>query len=287
GTPRKDAAQKHVPNSSRGRQHSNQRKPKSDSEDTPQTPTKKPARSRKRQPKVELLTRDAPEGEQQSLLARFDGPPPARRIRQAATPPPAPSPSRRSKPAAAAGAPGVVYSPSPRRTHADHVAAVHGGSPKSAHYAGASFNNSPAANTLPLPPSFLTTPTKSPPPARNSIACDEDVFGMSPRRMTVGDRERQLESIIGPYRLPPPPQGESPAGLHHMLQAPMPMQLEFHGNHSAASLTPPDSGVASIFQKLRLAMDMPRQRPATVTPVSGAVPLPPPAYPHYAPAYHA
>ncbi|KAJ1728447.1 hypothetical protein LPJ61_004028 [Coemansia biformis] len=162
--------------------------------------------------------------------------------------------------------------------------AMQGGSPKAAHYAGASFNNSPAANTLPLPPSFLTTPTKSPLAGRAGIACDEDVFGLSPVRMTLGERERQLESIVGPYRVPQP-QFERAAGLHHMPQSlPPPPQFGYHGSHSVADLSQPDAGVASIFQKLRLAMDLSQKRPATVAPVSGAGPRGPH---HFAPVYNA
>ncbi|KAJ2795813.1 hypothetical protein H4R21_004964 [Coemansia helicoidea] len=291
GTPRKGGAQKQVQNTNRGRQHSNQRKPSSDSEDGAPTPSKKPARARKRQPKVELLTRDAPEAEQQSLLARLngsDGQPPAQRSRQAATPP---ASSRRAK---AAGGPGVVFSPTPRKAHGDHVAAMQSSSPKAVHYAGASFNNSPAANTLPLPPSFLTTPTKSPPAGRAGVVCDDDVFGVSPRRMTLGEREQQLESIVGPYRVPPPPLQFAGTGGSHSLPQAMgppsmglvpPPQRGFHGSHSVASLDQqPDGGVASIFQKLRLAMDLPQRRPATVAPMPGAVP---PGHHYFAPAYHA
>ncbi|KAJ2662566.1 hypothetical protein IWW48_001808 [Coemansia sp. RSA 1200] len=82
---------------------------------------------------------------------------------------------------------------------------------KSNHYAGASFNNSPAPNTLPLPPSFLTSPTK--PSTSTSVTRDEDVFGptagavvSSHERLAMGGGSNGHQQMPSPsLALQPPP----------------------------------------------------------------------------------
>ncbi|KAJ2077154.1 hypothetical protein H4R24_005301 [Coemansia sp. RSA 988] len=277
-----------------GRQQSAGRgKPESNQRKTEDGARPKPKRSGRRQKKVVLLTRDASDGEQQSLLARLaPDPPPSSSGRQGAgggySSPGTGKRGRQTSPVTEdmhnnqqmhtptrkqqqQPTQGVLYSPTPRR--ATGSGPTRGGSPggsaKSNHYAGASFNNSPAPNTLPLPPSFLTTPTKNTPRRSTPLAMrDEDVFGtpVSPDNSrhhpppslvvpAIDERTRHLQSMLDP-------------ATHAMLRPPPIMQQPYH-SHSAVNLAhQQDSDMESMFQKLRLAMDLAQKRPATVNPVT-------------------
>ncbi|KAJ2341901.1 hypothetical protein GGF43_006064 [Coemansia sp. RSA 2618] len=165
---------------------------------------------------------------------------------------------------------------------------VRNGSPsRSGHYAGASFNNSPAASTLPLPPSFLTTPTKTPVSSmRTSIVRDEDVFGAAqPQNPAFG------ASLASPPQYPafnnsavsPPQQhafmpvagalNERSRHLDAMLAAapayPQPQYMHPVHSYSAVNLAQPSSDMSAMMQKLRLAMTL-NERPATVSPMASA-----------------
>ncbi|KAJ2041691.1 hypothetical protein H4S03_000177 [Coemansia sp. S3946] len=317
---RNPPSQKHTRQSNRGKQNSNQRSAATSADESATdsqatvTPTKKSSRGTRKQakqvPKVSLLTRAAPEVEQQELLARFASPAQtpaqnpvggrssAKRNRRPQDSPPRttdavvhtptrrpnklqfqPSPQQQQTPARTTSGPATIYSPTPRVGHAmmtpHSVVPGRGGSPRSNHYAGASFNNSPAPATLPLPPSFLISPSSaaSPPPFqvptlspspgsnRNSAMYmrDEDVFAMAasvpvsadrilsqqqpPVNITLGERSRQLEQMlaIGGAR----------------------------ANHFSTTLdlAQPATDMASMFQKLRLIKEMSQNRPATVDPV--------------------
>ncbi|KAJ2615957.1 hypothetical protein H4S08_000992 [Coemansia sp. RSA 1365] len=270
----------------RGKPGPNQRK----SEDGARPKAK---RSGRRQKKIVLLTRDASDGEQQSLLARLapDPPPPSSSRRGAAGGNPSPGTGKRGRQTSPVveevhnnqrmhtptpkqqqqqTAQSVLYSPTPRRAGSGPMrGGSPGGSARSNHYAGASFNNSPAPNTLPLPPSFLTTPTKSTPRREALVMRDEDVFGMPggteysmhhpPPGLVapaLDERTRHLQSMLDP-------------ATHAMLRPPPVMQQPY--SHSAVDLShqhPQDSDMESMFQKLRLAMDLAQKRPATVNPVT-------------------
>ncbi|KAJ1839097.1 hypothetical protein LPJ73_006874 [Coemansia sp. RSA 2703] len=143
------------------------------------------------------------------------------------------------------------------------------------HYAGASFNNSPAPNTLPLPPSFLTSPTTVSPTHSSAPVMhgDEDVFGMG-----MGVRSHFQRQSVPSFPLPSgnvhaalderARQLESMLGVSHVQSPPMMGQL---ASQSAVDLTQTGTDVASMFQKLRLIKEMSQQRAATVSPVSGGM----------------
>ncbi|PIA16074.1 hypothetical protein COEREDRAFT_87289 [Coemansia reversa NRRL 1564] len=288
--PAKDAQQRQQ-SAGRGKPGPNQRK----SEDGARPKAK---RSGRRQKKIVLLTRDASDGEQQSLLARLapDPPPPSSSRRSIAGGNSSPGTGKRGRQTSPVvedvhsnqrmhtptpkqqqqqqqTVQSVLYSPTPRRAGSGPMrGGSPGGSARSNHYAGASFNNSPAPNTLPLPPSFLTTPTKSTPRREAPLAMrDEDVFGMPggseysmhhPPPALVApafdERTRHLQSMLDP-------------ATHAMLRPPPVMQQPYNHSHSAVDLShqyPQDSDMESMFQKLRLAMDLAQKRPATVNPVT-------------------
>ncbi|KAJ2779060.1 hypothetical protein GGI15_003991 [Coemansia interrupta] len=351
---RRNQSQKHLRQTNGGKQNnSNQRSMQAGQSDDEvdgtaplATPTKKPGRSRKQQAKqqpakmVVLLTRDAPESEQQALLAKLapsgsapattassNGGRAARRRsknRRQATPPrvddtvalvssySVPSqptqqqprtPMRRGgnnngaaggsrqKSGSAGGNLSTIYSPTPRMGQALGAPGGGGrmGSPSngrsSNHYAGASFNNSPAPNTLPLPPVFLTSPTAVSPTAASAPAMlqrDEDVFDVGKQQqrqnapvfpLPSGSNAfyRQPDNMMfggSPHRhmySPPPAQAAAAAAAQH---APL-MMLGQLGSQSAVDLTQTGTDVAGMFQKLRLIKEMSQQRAATVSPVSG------------------
>ncbi|KAJ2605393.1 hypothetical protein GGF44_006636, partial [Coemansia sp. RSA 1694] len=200
-------------------------------------------------------------------------------------------------------APTTIYSPTPRVGHAmtspySNGAAPGrgGGSPSSGarssnHYAGASFNNSPAPATLPLPPSFLISPSgASPPPAfqipaathgggggsgfsplsnRNSAVYmrDEDVFGAAAAEPISADRivRQQLEHMLA-------------IGGNAKSAAAAAAPRGSGGYSATLDLAQPATDMASMFQKLRLIKEMSQNRPATVEPV---------VHQHLTPVYNA
>ncbi|KAJ2390372.1 hypothetical protein GGI23_005637, partial [Coemansia sp. RSA 2559] len=170
---------------------------------------------------------------------------------------------------------------------------------KSNHYAGASFNNSPAPSSLPMPPSFLASPTKS--GARTSVTRDEDVFGTldalvaNPERLTMGNSGYQQMAQPQSLTMQPPPafayhQAAAPSfggggwvnaalsersrQLESMLASnggtvvyqqhqkadPAAVVAGMHGSHSSVDLTHVGGDMA---QKLRLIREMASNRPAT------------------------
>ncbi|KAJ2884284.1 hypothetical protein H4R27_002197 [Coemansia aciculifera] len=332
-TTRNPPSQKHTRQSNRGKQNSNQRsaatsadESATDSQATLATPTKKPAKGARKQAKqplkVSLLTRAAPEGEQQELLARFASPSqtpalpqaPAsgrssgKRNRRPQDSPPRttddsvvrtptrrpnkqqfqPSPQQpQTRTAAGVSGPATIYSPTPRVGHAmttpHSVVPGRGGSPsggnRSNHYAGASFNNSPAPGTLPLPPSFLISPSSaaSPPPSfqvptlasspssnRNSAVYmrDDDVFAMAASAPVSADRILRQQHSLSPVNAV---LSERSRQLEHMLA----IGGARPNNFSATlDLAQPATDMASMFQKLRLIKEMSQNRPATVEPVA-------------------
>ncbi|KAJ2555903.1 hypothetical protein EV175_002164 [Coemansia sp. RSA 1933] len=173
---------------------------------------------------------------------------------------------------------------------------------RSNHYAGASFNNSPAPSSLPMPPSFLASPTKA--STKTSITRDEDVFGPPgaaatiPEHRLAGNSGHQHHPSLG---LPPPP----PAFAHNYAAAPSygngsvnaalserSRQLEsmlasnggtvvyqqmpsaalavagMHNSHSSVDLTHMGGDMASVVQKLRHVRELASNRPATVSPIA-------------------
>ncbi|KAJ2813244.1 hypothetical protein H4S07_000839 [Coemansia furcata] len=336
---RNPPSQRHARQSNRGKQNnSNQRSAATSADESATdsqatlaiTPTKKPGRSARKQAKqqqpakIALLTRTAPEGEQQDLLARFaasspPAQPPAgsrssgKRNRRPQDSPPRTAddvvrtPTRRPNkqqfqpsPQQARAAPTTIYSPTPRRAHvtSPHAAAAAaaaavvpgrgGGSPmRSNHYAGASFNNSPAPATLPLPPSFLISPSSaaSPPPSfhvpavggsspsapvskRNSgvYVRDDDVFAMAASVPVSADRivsqQQQLHSPVNAAL------SERSRQLEHMLAigSSGARQQGQRGFSSTLDLAQP-TDMASMFQKLRLIKEMSQNRAAAATTV--------------------
>ncbi|KAJ2821889.1 hypothetical protein GGI24_004090 [Coemansia furcata] len=341
---RNPPSQRHARQSNRGKQNnSNQRSAATSADESATdsqatlaiTPTKKPGRSARKQAKqqqqqqqqpgkIALLTRTAPEGEQQDLLARFaasspPAQPPAgsrssgKRNRRPQDSPPRTAddvvrtPTRRPNkqqfqpsPQQARAAPTTIYSPTPRRAHvtSPHAAASAsaavavvpgrgGGSPmRSNHYAGASFNNSPAPATLPLPPSFLISPSSaaSPPPSfhvpavggsspsapvskRNSgvYVRDDDVFAMAASVPVSADRivsQQQQQQLHSPVNAA---LSERSRQLEHMLAIGSggggARQQGQRGFSSTLDLAQP-TDMASMFQKLRLIKEMSQNRAA-------------------------
>ncbi|KAJ1958625.1 hypothetical protein EC988_000200 [Linderina pennispora] len=151
-----------------------------------------------------------------------------------------------------------------------------GGSPssinKSNHYAGASFNNSPAPNTLPLPPMFLTS---SSPPQSTVMAAvrDDDVFGASrnahvrPEQLLVRRPEAQVANVA---------LSERSRQLEDMLVRGN--IIHNNNSHSAVDLTQPAADLSAMFQKLRLIKEMSQNRAATVSPMPNGT---------LTPSYHA
>ncbi|KAJ1904120.1 hypothetical protein LPJ81_002684, partial [Coemansia sp. IMI 209127] len=221
-----------------------------------------------------------------------------------------------------ASTPGGAFAPPPRMPNgngtmpASTVSMPAFGSPsrvrsplsasKSNHYAGASFNNSPAPSSLPMPPSFLASPTKS--SARTSVTRDEDVFGTldavatNPERRMMGNSGYQQMAHPQSLAMQPPP-----AFAYHQVAAPSfggdwvnaalserSRQLEsmlasnggtvvyqqhqqadpaavvagMHGSHSSVDLSHVGGDMASMTQKLRLIREMASNRPATVSPIA-------------------
>ncbi|KAJ1813316.1 hypothetical protein LPJ56_005206 [Coemansia sp. RSA 2599] len=402
GGPKKDSArrsqsQKHQRQTNRGKQNNSNQRPSTDAAEpapapTPaqtrsdedadvsvllSTPTKKPSRNsrkQKQQQKIVLLTRDAPESEQQALLAKLSAsasspasapnaasstrtPNKRSNRRRQATPPRAdentivssysvPSlpahaqqaqqqqqqrtPTRRPANASSAGAGrqrplsgsnlSTIYSPTPRMGHYQQqppqqqqqqslasvvgVPVFNSGSPavsKSNHYAGASFNNSPAPNTLPLPRVFMTSPSSVSPPAVAATANvrDEDVFGMavpsgpmspdqllaqqrqytqyqSPRQSmpsfpllqganvnaALDERSRQLESMMLFGNAQQLVHSKSPPPhQQHHVMA------SHYGSQSAVDLSQSASDMTTMFQKLRLIKEIAQNRASTVSPL--------------------
>ncbi|KAI7830066.1 hypothetical protein BX661DRAFT_170399 [Kickxella alabastrina] len=177
-----------------------------------------------------------------------------------------------------------------------------GGSPstKSNHYAGASFNNSPAPNTLPLPSSFrsptsgLNPVSPSSPSAVVGGTRDEDVFGMgSPMFINSGPMspdqllaqqhryahyQRQQQQAVSMF----PVHGNVNVALSERSRQLESMLLggdafghgggmqqmgAFYESHSAVDLTQPETDMASMFQKLRLIKEMSQNRSSTVSPL--------------------
>ncbi|KAJ2684935.1 hypothetical protein IWW39_004602 [Coemansia spiralis] len=351
GAARNPPSHKHTRQSNRGKQNnSNQRSAATSADDESatdsqatllSTPTKKPGRAARKQaklqqapPKIALLTRTAPEGEQQDLLARFASPQtpvqvPAtmggrssgKRNRRPQDSPPRsddavvrtpsrrpnkqqfqPNPQQQSQARTVSGGPATIYSPTPRAGHV--VASPHtvvpgrGGSPgvnRLNHYAGASFNNSPAPATLPLPPSFLISPSSasSPPPSfhvpvlahspspsapvsnRNSslFVRDEDVFDMAVSAPVSADRilSQQQQQSMSYHNQVSAVLSERSRQLEHMLASggARPNQHLNHGGLSdMLDLAQPATDMTSMFQKLRLMKEMSQNRPATVEPMA-------------------
>ncbi|KAJ2158208.1 hypothetical protein GGF46_003952 [Coemansia sp. RSA 552] len=321
-TPRKGNGRNKDPASSQkhARQPRGKAKDNEDSDAEPgaMTPTKKSRSGRRGPKKVELLTKNISEADQESLLARFaapdEGSPAAsRRSRNRRRQPSPPSlddqpqlrtPTRRpasERPARPMSNPGVgtVFSPTPRQGTARHPASTPGGvqrtggspappgSARSSHYAGASFNNSPLPSTLPLPPAFLTTPTKQQRPAgatannnnsgtRTRLMRDEDVFTAMPGAPSMSPDQIRLQFA-------------SPPGYQHHMQVPERMggMSPFYaglGHHSYSSVDLPQQDLPSMFQKLHMAMDFSQTRPASIGPAGNASPT---RNPHLAPVYYA
>ncbi|KAJ2491502.1 hypothetical protein IWW37_002277 [Coemansia sp. RSA 2050] len=352
GAARNPPSHKHTRQSNRGKQNnSNQRSAVTSADDESatdsqatllSTPTKKPGRAARRQaklqqapPKIALLMRTAPEGEQQDLLARFANPQtpaqvPAtvggrssgKRNRRPQDSPPRcddgavvrtpnrrpnklqfqPNSQQQSQARTASGGPTTIYSPTPRAGHV--MASPHGivpgrgsspGINRSNHYAGASFNNSPAPATLPLPPSFLISPssTSSPPPSfqvsaptyspspsaptssRNSalFVRDEDVFAMAASTPVSADRilSQQQQQFMSYHTQVNAVLSERSRQLEHMLAnggARPNQHLNANGLSDTLDLAQPATDMASMFQKLRLIKEMSQNRPATVEPVA-------------------
>ncbi|KAJ2365525.1 hypothetical protein H4S02_010657 [Coemansia sp. RSA 2611] len=297
-TPGKQARQAH-----KGRQNNSDQRSQAGDE-TAASPTKKQSRSaRKQQRKVFLLTRDGSDNEKLSPLGDGAAAPKkrSRNRRQQQSPPageqtPPRRGSRQQRPQSTPGAQPVV-APTPTMAHHASLPAVgntpaRNGSPsgRHVHYAGASFNNSPAASTLPLPPSFLATPTKTSralsPVSMRTVVRDEDVFGVAPHDSRLSppafmpvagalhERSRQLDAMLGA----PPPQLQQ--SQLHQFQFPQYQQYQhpLH-SHSAVDLAQP-TDMTAMLQKLRLVMDM-NERPAT------AAPAPAPRNPHLTPVYNA
>ncbi|KAJ2510026.1 hypothetical protein GGI11_005645 [Coemansia sp. RSA 2049] len=123
---------------------------------------------------------------------------------------------------------------------------------RSNHYAGASFNNSPAPNTLPLPPSFLTSPTK--PSNSTSVTRDEDVFGptagavvSSPERLAMGGGSN------GHQQMPPPSLALQP-----------PPSFAYH-SHAAAPSFGSGSASAALNERSRQLQSMLASNGGTVS----------------------
>ncbi|KAJ2705553.1 hypothetical protein FB645_002342 [Coemansia sp. IMI 203386] len=383
---RRSQSQKHQRQTNRGKQNNSNQRPSTDAADPAavqsrsdedvdvnallSTPTKKPARNsrkqKQQQQKIVLLTRDAPESEQQALLAKLSAsasspasapgnassnrtPNKRSNRRRQATPPRAdesaivssysvPSlpahaqqtqqqqrtPTRR--PANASVSAGrqrplsgsnlsTIYSPTPRMGHYQQpqpqpqqqqqslasVAGVPGfvgGSPavsKSNHYAGCSFNNSPAPNTLPLPRVFMTSPSSVSPQA---TVRDEDVFSvpvpsgpMSPDQLLAQQRQyTQYQQQRQSMPLFPVLQGNNVnaaldersrqlegmmlfGNAQHLVQSksPPPQQqhvmLNHFGSQSSVDLSQSASDMTSMFQKLRLIKEIAQNRASTVSPL--------------------
>ncbi|KAJ2244984.1 hypothetical protein GGH98_004676, partial [Coemansia sp. RSA 454] len=294
--------QKHLRQPNPGKQDSEQRaEPKSDEDDTIALPTKKTPKSARKQRNVFLMTRDGEDTKLRPLAqSAFSPSEPASstpkkrgRNRRRQQSPPTPdepvepvevmrTPTRRantrqfrpmSTPASTAL---PVHEPTPIAHHTASLPAlgptpVRYASPsgRHGHYAGASFNNSPAASTLPLPPSFLTSPTKSQTSPLNSVRTgivrDEDVFGVSPPQfMQMG--HAQYMPVAGALN-------ERARHLDAMLATAPPFQQQqqfMHPGHhvhhmhsySAVDLTQ-STDMSAMLHKLRLAMNL-NERPATV-----------------------
>ncbi|KAJ1793039.1 hypothetical protein IW139_001867 [Coemansia sp. RSA 353] len=300
--------QKHLRQPNPGKQDSEQRaEPKSDEDDTVALPTKKTPKSARKQRNVFLMTRDGEDTKLRPLAqSAFSPSEPASstpkkrgRNRRRQQSPPTPdepvepvevmrTPTRRantrqfrpmSTPASTAL---PVHEPTPIAHHTASLPAlgptpVRYASPsgRHGHYAGASFNNSPAASTLPLPPSFLTSPTKSQTSPLNSVRTgivrDEDVFGVSPPQfMQMG--HAQYMPVAGALN-------ERARHLDAMLATAPPFQQQqqfMHPGHhvhhmhsySAVDLTQ-STDMSAMLHKLRLAMNL-NERPATVSPLTSA-----------------
>ncbi|KAJ2454751.1 hypothetical protein EV183_001335 [Coemansia sp. RSA 2336] len=313
---RKSSGPKHQQKTHWSKPNSNQR---SQAERSDEENSKKPRSARKQQ-KVFLLTRDGPNSDKLSPLGSAFSPAPEaaaaskkrpRNRRRQQSPgeepaeqrtPPRRPPNRQSQkrpmstPAANNGpplsaptlAPHAASVPAAAAAAAANTTPVRGGSPSSRHlhYAGASFNNSPAASTLPLPPSFLATPTKqqqhprtaSPlsSSTRTRVMRDEDVFGtVSPASST--DTLQHMAMGVPPYHMPVAVAfDERSRQLDAMLNSTVPQHRQMYQqpihSYSAVDISShqqqqQQSDMSSMFQKLRLAMNV-TERPATVTPMT-------------------
>ncbi|KAJ1853896.1 hypothetical protein GGH12_004483 [Coemansia sp. RSA 1822] len=307
-TPRKEKPvnrkpQKHL-RQNQGKQDSEQRaEPKSDEDEVLASSTKKTPKSARKQRNVFLMTRDGADTKLRPLAqSAFSPSEPANsstpkkrgRNRRRQQSPPTPdepaepveamrTPTRRANTrqfrpmSTPANSVLPVHEPTPVTHHTASLPAlgptpVRYASPsgRHGHYAGASFNNSPAASTLPLPPSFLTSPSKSQTSpinsVRTSIVRDEDVFGVSPPQFAqtghaqympvagaLNERSRHLDAMLATA---PPFQQQFMHPVHHMH------------SYSAVDLTQ-STDMSAMLQKLRLAMNM-NERPATVSPLASA-----------------
>ncbi|KAJ2854438.1 hypothetical protein J3B02_000990 [Coemansia erecta] len=216
----------------------------------------------------------------------------------------------------------TIFSPTPRTAHYQQpqqqqqqqqslasgtVIPSYSGSPaasKSNHYAGASFNNSPAPNTLPLPRVFMnSSPSSSVSPPAVAAARDEDVFGMSvpsgpmsPDQLlaqqrqymqyqsqrqsmpsfpllqgnganvnaALDERSRQLESMMLFGNAQQLVHSKSPPPSAQQQQH---IMINHFGSQSAVDLSQSASDMTSMFQKLRLIKEIAQNRASTVSPL--------------------
>ncbi|KAI9470284.1 hypothetical protein BX667DRAFT_130260 [Coemansia mojavensis] len=343
-TPRKDGGRrkssgpKHQQKTHWSKPNSNQR---SQAERSDEENSKKPRSARKQQ-KVFLLTRDGPDSDKLSPLGSAFSPTPeaattskkrSRNRRRQQSPGDEPTeqrtPPRRpqnrqsqkrpmSTPAANNGPPLSAPTLAPHAASVPAAAAaatnttpVRGGSPSSRHlhYAGASFNNSPAASTLPLPPSFLATPTKqqqqrtaSPlsSSTRTRVMRDEDVFGTVSPASSTDTLQHPAMGVPPPYHMPVAVAfDERSRQLDAMLNSTLPQHRQMYQqpihSYSAVDISSHQqqqqqqqqpSDMSSMFQKLRLAMNV-NERPATVTPMTSGQVAAPNAHHLITPVYNA
>ncbi|KAJ1771304.1 hypothetical protein LPJ74_002455 [Coemansia sp. RSA 1843] len=184
-------------------------------------------RGRRRQPSPPYLDNNNGSGSDDVVLLQSSSPSTSGNPQQQRTPDRRLNKQHQQRPAST---PGGAFGPPPRMAGGDvsSTASLPAfGSPsrvrspmsasRSNHYAGASFNNSPAPSSLPMPPLFLTSPPKS--SARTSVTRDEDVFGTS--GVAATSPERPMVGNGGYQQMPPslalqPP----PAFAYHHADAP-------------------------------------------------------------------
>ncbi|KAJ2718620.1 hypothetical protein GGI07_005671 [Coemansia sp. Benny D115] len=274
---------------SRGKQNNSNQRKEVEASDEEEAHSSKSRRRKSAKQQPVLLTRQTPEHEKQALLAELAAPErPSKGDRQAAKKrnrrrhteppledeaivysPPASRTTPRRQQQQQARQPVVMHAPKAMHPWTAPLGAPgHGSAParlgsparSGGHYAGASFANSPAANTLPLPSSFMASPTKVTPPVRMDALSPTQLHqqpvyhGTSvPVQVSLSERSRQLESMLrGSLAIPVTPPAQN-----------------YDGGY-AASRSTIDLGatndMAAMFQKLRLIRNLSQTRPATVAP---------------------